>query len=66
MMTVDVDFGGAASTTGTRLTHTIHIQPSGFARIFTPFITRTLPKQTQTSMEQLKALIESGARTAQA
>jgi uncharacterized protein YndB with AHSA1/START domain len=62
MMTVDVDFSGAASTAGTRLTHTIHIQPSGFARIFTPFITRTLPKQTVTSMERLKALVENGAR----
>lgn len=63
MMTVDVDFTGAVSTAGTRLTHTIHVQPSGFARIFTPFITRSLPKQTVTSMEQLKALIEDKART---
>jgi hypothetical protein len=66
MMTVDVDFAGAPSTVGTRLTHTIHIQPSGFARIFTPFITRTLPKQTVTSMERLKALAENQARTDQA
>jgi uncharacterized protein YndB with AHSA1/START domain len=66
MMTVGVDFAGAASPTGTRLTHTIHIQPSGFARIFTPFITRTLPKQTVTSMEQLKALVEHETRTGRA
>lgn len=58
MMTVDVDFAGAPSQGGTRLTHTIHIQPSGVARIFTPFITRSLPKQTVTSMERLKALAE--------
>ena len=63
MMTVDVDFTGAVSAAGTRLTHTIHIQPSGFARIFTPFITRSLPKQTVTSMEQLKALDENKAGT---
>ena len=63
MMTVDVDFTGAVSGAGTRLTHTIHIQPSGFARIFTPFITRTLPKQTVTSMEQLKTLVENKAPT---
>jgi uncharacterized protein YndB with AHSA1/START domain len=63
MMTVDVDFTGAVSAAGTRLTHTIHIQPSGFARIFTPFITRTLPKQTVTSMEQLKTLVENKAPT---
>ncbi len=66
MMTVDVDFAGAPTADGTRLTHTIHVQPSGFARIFTPFITRTLPKQTVTSMEQLKALAESDAGTDQA
>jgi uncharacterized protein YndB with AHSA1/START domain len=61
MMAVDVEFTGAASATGTRLTHTIHIQPSGVARIFTPFITRSLPKQTVTSMQRLKAIVEGKA-----
>lgn len=62
-MAVDVDFLGEPVPTGTRLTHTIHITPSGFARIFTPFITRTLPKQTADAMTKLKAIAETGAGT---
>lgn len=62
-MAVDVDFLGEPTGSSTRLTHSIHITPSGFAKVFTPFITRTLPKQTVSSMTQLKALVEAQAGT---
>lgn len=61
MMDVAVDFVPAAGSTEgtTRLTHTIDISPRGVSKLFTPFINRSLPKQTKQAMDQLKTIAES-------
>lgn len=41
-----------------RLRHSIHIRPKGAGKALTPLISRQLPKQTDTSMKNLKALVE--------
>ena len=62
MMDVSVDFvakpGGAPGTTS--LTHTINIRTKGMGNVFAPIVKMTLPKQTTTAMDKLKALAESG------
>ena len=53
------DFTTLPEGSGTRLTHTIDIQPKGFGKLFTPMIKRSLPTQTTESMAQLKELAEA-------
>ena len=59
MMEVAVDFHVTSAASGARLTHTIDIKPKTFfAKLFTPFIRRGLPKQTIGAMERLRALLD--------
>ena len=58
MMDVTVDFVTAPEGVGTSLTQSIHIQPKGFGKVFTPLIKRSLPKQTLDAMAKLKAIAE--------
>jgi hypothetical protein len=61
MMDVTVDFRtDPAAGGGTRLTHDIDIRTRGVGKLFTPLIKRSLPKQTVSAMENLKALAERG------
>lgn len=61
MMEVAVDFHVTAAAAGSRLTHTIDITPrTFFARLFSPFIRRGLPKQTISAMERLRSLLDKG------
>ena len=61
MMDVSVDFvtapGAAPGTTS--LTHTIQIGTKGMGKLFAPIVKMTLPKQTTTAMDKLKALAEA-------
>lgn len=60
MMQVAVAFAMAPAGQGTRLTHTIDIQPRSFlAKLFSPMIRRQLPAQTIGSMQNLHRLLES-------
>lgn len=59
MMDVTVDFVTAPEGVGTSLTHSIHIQPKGLGKVFTPLIKRSLPKQTLDAMAKLKAIAEA-------
>ena len=59
MMDVTVDFVTAPEGVGTSLTHSIHIQPKGFGKVFTPLIKRSLPKQTLGAMAKLKEIAEA-------
>ncbi len=61
MMDVVVDFRLTKEGNGTRLTHAFSITPLTFmGRLFSGFIRRGLPGQTNTAMMSLKTLIESG------
>lgn len=63
LMDVTVDFvarrGGEPGTTS--LTHTIDIRTKGMGNLFAPIVKMTLPKQTTTAMDKLKALSEAQA-----
>lgn len=63
MMTVTVDFDVEPGATAeeTRLTHTITIDTKGVGRLFSPLISRQLPKQTESAMTELKRLAESSS-----
>lgn len=63
MMNVVVDFEGVPEGAGTRLTHTISVQPSGLARLMSPLIARGLPRQTITAMERIRDLADAEPRT---
>ncbi len=61
MFEVVVDFRLVKEGNGTRLTHAFTITPLTFmTRLFSFFLRRAIPGQTATSMQALKALIESG------
>jgi uncharacterized protein YndB with AHSA1/START domain len=60
MMAVTVDFRMKKSGAGTSLTHAIEITPKTFfAKLFSPFIRKQLPKQTIDAMEKLRGLLEA-------
>jgi len=62
MMDVIVDFKLAKTAEGTHLVHAFEITPKTFmAKLFAPMIRRSLPKQTNDSMETLRGLIEGAA-----
>lgn len=59
MMEVAVDFHVTSAASGSRLTHTVDITPKTFfAKLFSPFIRRGLPKQTIGAMERLRTLLD--------
>ena len=59
MMDVIVDFRMSPNSSGTRLVHAITIAPKTFfAKLLTPLIRWTLPKQTIAAMTKLKGLLE--------
>ncbi len=61
MMDVKVDLRVASHGTGARLTHRIEITPrTFFARLLSPLIRRSLPKQTTAAMAALAALLQKG------
>jgi carbon monoxide dehydrogenase subunit G len=60
MMDVTVDFRVAKGDKGARLTHAIDITPKTLvAKLFSPLIRRSLPKQTERAMETLRGLLET-------
>jgi len=59
MMEVTIDFRTAAMGEETSLTHEIDIRTRGVGKLFTPMISRSLPKQTLEAMGKLKALAEA-------
>lgn len=63
MMEIVIDFQlQALDTGGAKIVHTISITPQNFmATMFAPVIKKTLPEQTVTAMEKLKALIDTNA-----
>ena len=59
MMDVVVDFTVAPLPQGSRLTHVITITPKTFlAKLISPLIRLSLPRQTQDAMASLKVLLE--------
>jgi uncharacterized protein YndB with AHSA1/START domain len=64
MMEVGVDFvvRPGASEGSSSLTHTLDIRPKGLGLLFTPFISRRLPRQTVEAMQRLKGIAEAEAQ----
>jgi len=56
---VTIDFRTEPLGTGTRLVHTVEVRPHGLGRLLTPLIAKSLPKQTEGSLANLKRLAES-------
>lgn len=60
MMEVRVEFNVLREPSGARLTHRIAITPrTWLARLMSPLIRRSLPKQTRDAMERIRAILES-------
>ena len=60
LMLVAVDFvlRDGVTSSSTSLRHEVDVHGRGFGRIFAPIVTRTLPRQTVTAVERLKAIAE--------
>jgi len=56
---VTVDFRTEPLGDGTRLVHTVEVRPHGLGRLLTPVIAHRLPRQTDSSLANLKRLAEA-------
>jgi hypothetical protein len=60
LMLVAVDFAlrDGATSSSTSLTHAVDVHVRGLGRLYASIVTRTLPPQTVTAVESLKAIAE--------